>query len=367
MKAIRIILCIVLVVGLAQSIVQPAQAQSGLPTSPDFGYGARLDLNGGLIFPALNAASGLGLSWLELDFDWAQTWPSAAEPPNLAMLDQAMGAARQNNVNILLSIKNAPAGAMTAAGADPNLVVAVVTNLCQRYAGTLRAVELFPGANTRQGWGAAPNPSNYAALLQAAQAGLQASCPTTYLVAAGLTPLGVNRAADDLDDLAFLAGLYQAGALPTMPIISIRLADLHGAPMATPEPFDQRSLRHFEDVRDVMLKYNHRDGLIWITTFSWPANYTDQAAQAQWLEEAYALLKAQLFIGVAFFDQLNPPQSNANGHTTPANSLILADTSLHPGLLRLQQLITPDGKTTHQIPLSKKVAEKLWFKGNATP
>jgi hypothetical protein len=346
-----------------------AQAQSGLPSSPKFGYGARLDIFGENYPYAISQAAAMQLDWLAIDFDWARQWPAGSQAPAFDALNQAMILAGHYKLSVVLSITNTPAWAQTANGPDPTLTAGLVVNLARLYPGVLMAVELFPQANMAQGWGATPNPQAYLNLLQIVTAHLQADRQSVAIVAGGLAPLPPNSSPGDVDDLAFLDALYAAGAAPAMPIVSIRLSELTGEPMADPTPTEQRVLRHYEEIRQIMLNHDHRQGLIWITALSWPKGslqaadiiYADAAQQAHWLGQAYQLLVAQLYLGAAFYERLNPP---LDGDPTKA-SLILSDQSLHPAFYRLSQIIAPGNAPNPTSPPAsalKKFAQVRNFK-----
>jgi hypothetical protein len=349
---------------------RPAFAASGMPTSAEFGYGARLDVWGQEVELALNAASGVGVDWIGVDFDWERHWPEAAKPINLEPLDRVMSIAQNQGINILLSLTHPPAWAMGADGPDIQQTTGLVAMLASRYPQNLLTIELFPSANTTAGWGASPNPKAYAAVLQACQATLQTAGSQVLLVAGGLSPLPRKHSSDDVDDLDFLNGLYQAGAAGFMPILSLRLNPVEGEAMTPPGEATRRVLRHYETVRQVMLQFDHANGLIWITGFSWPVQSETSSpdGQIRWLNQAFQLMKSQLYIGVAFFDRLNPPADGEQA-TTAIQSLIQKDaegTHLHPALAALGQIITLNqtGYSSFQIFLYKKItagpAKRLW-------
>ncbi len=293
----------------------PDQAQAasgwpanGLPDSARFGYGVRLSPQ--ILTAPQNLATEIlvaqsfNLDWLALDFDWAAYWPQEQEQPDWAEFDQCIAQASKGQMAVLLSITNAPAWAMNQRGPMPNAAARLVSMLAERYAGIVLAIELFPRANTPQGWGAAPDPQQYAALLKAAdQAVHQAVHPIT-LVAAGLTPL--NEGMAGMDDLEFLQALYREGATSYMPILGLRLSHLQNDPLASPTHAQTTVLRHYEQIRQIMLESGHESGLIWITGFSFdPAQAMNIAQQLSWLKQAYLLMRAQLYIGSAFFEHHN--------------------------------------------------------------
>lgn len=340
---------------------ETVQAASGMPDSSDFGFGARLDIWGEEVALAIHAAGGVGVEWIGIDFDWARHWPDATTPINLEQLDQAMELAQTSRLNVLLSITNAPAWAMVPDGPDQSQTAGLVVMLANRYPVTLLTIELFPGANTFKGWGASPDPVAYAALLQSCQASLKASGSPAVLVAGGLSPLPTQAPAGDLEDLAYLSDLYKAGAAAYMPILSLRLNQLKGEAIAPPDTSTNNVLRHYEAIRQVMLRYQHQSGLIWITGFTWPEQdgLATSEEQIRWLNRAYQLMKSQLYIGVAFFDRLNP--ASPAGQNSPAGQTLISKdfqgTHLHPALAALGQIISINrtGHTSLQLFLYKKL------------
>ncbi len=379
MKAIYSVpltISLILILVLPQSA---ALSATGLPDSSQFGYGARLDVWGQQINPSISAAAAMGINWLAVEFDWGRYWPEANVLPNLDNLYQVMGAAQRGNLHVLLSITNAPAWANTPSGPDPDLTAGLALSLYRLFPDTLLAVELFPGANLASGWGAHPNPKAYAELLQATHSSLREAGAQVLIVAGGLSPLAPVHSEADIDDAAFLNSLYQAGASAYMPVVSTRLEDISGDPMATPQEGSPVVLRHYERLRKVMLENEHTNSLIWITSFSWPAGVSqgdgrsliNHDDEARWLNQAYRLLRSQLYIGVAFFDQLNPPSSADRGANTVArtgngsSSLVFADASLHPACSVLTQLTAVNANIKTVIfegSISKKTPMKLEMK-----
>ncbi len=309
---------------------------NGLPDSPAFGYGAWVDPQGLDIDLALQTAVSLELDWIAVAFDWAQLAPEANAFPNLSQHDYILNTAAQKGLPVLLSVEHAPAWAMTGSGPDPALTANMLLDLTSRYPGIL-AIELFPAANTLEGWGAAPNPEAYVQLFQHMFLTLQANSRALTLIAAGLTPQPANST--NMDDLQFLDRMYLAGIAPMMPVVGVHLPRAAGQVMAAPAAEQPQVLRHYEAVRNIMLKHNHVEGLLWLSRFAWPAEQLDAgdpaAAQANWMQDAYQLMNAQLYVGAAIFYQLNPP-ANADANTV---SLLLPDQSRHLALERLGQLI----------------------------
>ena len=180
-----------------------AKAEEGLPGSPDFGYGACLDLEGYHIETAIKIANNYGLDWLTIDFDWAYYWSNPDAPPQWDALDRVMAQIQSTNLAVMISITNAPHWAIDALGPNIDSTANLTLELVQRYPGNILAIELFPSANTFSGWGASPNPHAYAKLLEAVQFTLADHGFYQTIIAAGIDPSS-NRD----EALRFLQGLY---------------------------------------------------------------------------------------------------------------------------------------------------------------
>lgn len=344
------------------------KAGSGLPDSTQFGYGVRVELYGQEVELALKTAASVGLDWISVDLDWELCWPDPGSAPNLKALDTLIQQTHRYGLNVLLSIKNAPSWAMTPSGPDPSQTAQLVQLLLQRYPHDMLTIELFPAANTYQGWGMQPNPKAYAQLLRVVTEALHSAGNTTTLIAGGLALLTSDELTKGIDDVSYLRELYQAGAAAYMPIVSLRLNLVSGDVLAPPRADQERVLRHYEIIRRVMSKAGHTHGLIWITAFGWPAgNRISPDQQSRWINQAYTMMRSQLYIGAAFLDHFNPP----TGISPQLSSQYLIETGgrsirLHPALTALSQMITLD-RTRQAIPVqgASSLPDKMSWRSSA--
>ncbi len=312
--ACRFLWTLTLALALTLMNVSPALAQRGTPNSMEFGMGARLEPGAPLVAESLQLAAQLPLDWVCIPFRWALDWPEAAQWNASSQFAQAMLQAERLNLNILISISDAPVWAQTEQGPNPALTAALVTDLTAMYPHAL-AVELFPGANTRTGWGALPNPQAYSVLLQTVQARLGSASPV-YLVAGGLVfPVGTQ----ELSAVDFVRGLYQVGARPA--ILSLQMTGMEASLSA-------ESLQPLEAIRAVMLENGQGAALLWVTRFSLPLSLQNSApqTQARWIKDVFDLWRAQLYFGAAFYSALNPTSEvsllRADGQPHLAASLL---------------------------------------------
>ncbi len=309
----------------------PAMAQDGLPGSPNFGYGACLDIEGYHIETAVQIASNYGLDWLNIDFDWGRYWPNPDAQPDWGALDNAMEQIGKTNLAVMISVTNAPSWAFDSSGPSSNWTSELVLRLARRYPSNFLAFELFPPANTYQGWGASPNPEAYAALLQSVHNVMQNAGFSHTMIAAGIDP------SDDIQTaLDFLQYMYSAGVGAYIPVVSLHIPEIAYLPNTAPEEVNGHTLRFFEEARQIMLNNNHQNGLIWITRFEWsPAQVSQPEEQAQWIQYAYLTMRPQLYLGMASFYCLNDPSS--------ATSLLAVDGTPTAAFNALGELIAYEG------------------------
>ena len=344
---------------LAVVILSPlttAKANAGRPGTFQFGYGARVSLHEPALDTVLQTIEETGFDWLAVNYDWAHHWPQRDIIPQWEQLDYLMDFTQAHNIAVMVSITGCPTWAKGETGPSLYETANLIVTLQKRYPNSLGAVELFPAPNTIQGWGAFPNPADYAHLLNYIHETLQANSLETDIVLGGLMPLleGVTSPGD-MHDLDFLNGLYKAITIEYMPVIGLRFPNLVGQPYQSPSSSVRNSvLRHYEQIRQVMLDNGHKSGLIWITGFSWPSelsNVLEQNTpdlQAQWLQEAYHWISSQIYVGVAFFTISQP------------NNAVSSDFS-HPAFQSLQQQISIE-KAQNQIPLPITYRSKFAFK-----
>jgi hypothetical protein len=343
-------LCILAILFLAAAFLwlpQGAQAARGTPQSPDFGYGVRVELAEDSFIGALQTTAMLQADWVIIDLDWSKQYPIQGNQPDFTILDQAMELARRFEIPVIISLNKAPAWALTASGPDADLTASFALRLAKRYPNVLQAIELLPGANTLAGWGSHPDPKAYLSVYNAASNAIKQAGLPVLLVAAGLTPLSAGlQTPNDIDDLSFLRGLYQDGARDSFSVISLQLQGIVGEPSLAPDGIQHNILRHYEEIRQVMLDNGDAKGIIWITSFSWDSGknqlndvslINNPEAQSEWLAQAYQQLRSQLYIGVAFLTSVN----TRGGGGENSNHVILdvSGSNEHPFYAVLKDLI----------------------------
>ena len=93
-----------------------------------------------------------------------------------------------------------------------------------------------------------------------------------------------------MDDASFLQALYKNGLRDAVTIVSVQASGLTGEPLQASDKSENRVLRHYENIRQVMLNNGHESGLIWITHLTPPSGnitaedqkYLDPEVQSAW-------------------------------------------------------------------------------------
>lgn len=351
---IRLVLSITFSLTAVVGFPLGAEASDGLPGSPEFGYGTNISLSGEDPLFAIDQASQMSLDWVSIAFDWGHLWPDPNLQPDISVFSTLVQAAQQRNLSVMVSFRNAPAWAMTPEGPSPEFTASTVLFLLSSLSGQLPVIELFPGSNTFYGWGAPANPVKYLAVFQAVQSAL-ANRNLNTIIIPSLSPFISPRESGDMDDLLFLETLYDTGA--HIPIVGIRFTEIIGDPLSNPDPASPNVLRHYELVRQFMLQKGMDQNRIWITGFSWPKSISEMTGQAQWLSDAFRQLKAQLYIGAAFFAWLNLPGPEDTWGSTA--SLLQIGSNLHPAYLNLKLLASGSPPEDEEVPVYQPLVKKL--------
>ncbi len=347
-RRVRAVLLPILLLLMVIQQVQPARAEvvqsRGLPGSAEFAFGATLHPSGAKAAEAAALSAKLELDWISVPVTWAALQPDSASVPNLAALDAVLLPTGTSLPAVMVSLSGAPGWASTSQGPNPTQTAQFVLTLARRYP-AIRAVELFPGANTQQGWGSAPSPAAYANLYRTVSDSLRAAGSGVALVAGGLQPQPANPPAGNMDDLAFLMGLYQQGAAKWMTVISIQYTDVAADMLRYPDGSERRVVRHYEEVRQVMIANKHTFARIWITRFCLPSGTIgvqdkasiDVGSSSAWMIQGVTQMRSQLYIGAVFLANLN---SRGEGSASEPLVLMQGDGTQHPFTAQLAEMIS---------------------------
>jgi len=175
--------------------------------------------------------------------------------------------------------------------------------LAERYAGRIRAYQIWNEPNLRREWGGLPpDPAAYVALLQACSQAIRAHDPQAILISAGLSPTGTHDDTAQPDDV-YLDALYRLGFQEHIDVVGAH-APGFAPPSYGPDDAERdgrgrwATFRRVEDLRKIMIQHGDaarqmailETGYTRDTRPDSPYNWfaVTEEEQARYLPEAYA-------------------------------------------------------------------------------
>lgn len=346
---------LILALGLLPSA---ARANIRSENSINLNYGAHINLYGPQLSLAVETAISSQIEWIAIDLSWKKLQGNPDDLIDDFILDQFMKAANDNDLKVMLSITDAPDWAIRDYGPDFEATAILVKTLVGKYP-AIQAVELFPGANTVAGWGTTPNPAGYMAVLVTSEAELKAMERLIPIVVGGFMPALFEG---DIQETIYLDTLYQLQGAPLLSQVSIRYPEVDQDISLNPIEHSNISFRRYEALRNIMRKYGHLEGKIWVTEFSWPKDQlTTTGQQSGWLMAAYNQMRSQLYIEISFFKQLNPENDAPNWDSTNA-TIVSTDGKIHPGIQVIQHLVSQTNDRNSGISIVTRLLSPRFFK-----
>jgi len=286
----------------------PTQQVSANPVSyaGEFSYAVNINPLGNTVANALIQARNLNPDWLMVDFDWNVWFPSSDSIQSFQALDTVMQFAEDNRIAVCIRIMNPPQWALTGSGPDHNSSIDLIHFMKHRYPNSMQAVEVFPGANTTQGWGVAPSPQAYVDLLETVQQSFIQQEINLMLVVGGLVTVASPDQIANISDISFLEGLYHAGLNSLNVTLSLQLLDLEPNLLQASQNNNDPVLLHIDAIQNVMVLNDDEAGPVWITALSYQSGQSQSPAT---LSDTCALLRSRLFVGLISPVALNPVSS----------------------------------------------------------
>jgi LysM repeat protein len=317
---------------LAPTEPMPTAAPQG------FDYGVEAFFGSEYVTSVAQQIALLGMHWAKVRVSWRAV-EAVRGAPDFAALDEIVSALESRKLSILLTISDAPdwARSNTVENGPPDNFADFATfmnTLAGRYAGRVRAYEIWNEPNLRREWNNPLHPISaaaYADLLRAAYGAVKAADANATVVSAGLAPTGFDDGVNAVDDRKYLAQLYAAGlaaisdAVGAHPFGFGNPPDLVccDAPPGVESHYGHPSfyfLDTLNDYHEIMLENDDADTLIWVTAFGWgtsadlptppPFNsrfvgYNSLEAQAHDLSRAFEIGARLHFVGVMILYNLN--------------------------------------------------------------
>lgn len=262
--------------------IQSKTVKPALPGAVNMQYGAFMALLGN---NATLKADGFG--WAQYGIYWKDAEPARGSY-NWGDVDNIVNSARAAGLNVLIRVSRSPAWAR-----DPNCSASSpFIDTCPprdpadfgRFTGALAAhvrsltpysvaYELWNEPNTDNEWGGmCPQPDRYAAMVRAAYPYIKGADSSALVLAGSITTVGqrLRPNACAVDDLAFIEGMYQAGARPYFDILADHPYGFGSAPES--DPSNKLVFRRAERHRDLMVQYGDSAKKIWATEMGWPVD-----------------------------------------------------------------------------------------------
>jgi hypothetical protein len=340
-------------VPIAHTDVNPLGINTFLQAEPDPDKVAQM----------LDMIAAAGFSFIRQPFFWYEIepepgvfWDTKWNVSTWEKYDRIVELARQRDIEIIARLDKPPRWARAG---QPNLdqcpdgppthyedyarfVEAVVT----RYRGKIRYIQIWNEPNLRNEWGCQPiDPAAFTRLLALAYQAAKRADPTVLVLMPGLAPTD-QTGPENLSDLLFLEGMYQAGAAPYFDIASAMVYGYGYSPSDRRVEFARNNFSRVIQTREIMVRYGDHAKPLWVAEYNWVAFPPDWQGlpsvwgrpvtleqQARYLYEGY--LRAQRewpWIGVLcvwYFRWWLPPDDPANA-ADPTRGFAIVEWDLTP-------------------------------------
>ena len=276
----------------------------------------------------------IGFPWVKQQVRWefVENAPGAV---NWTEMDQIIDVMTGNGIQVLFSVVTAPQWTRPdkpGTGGPPNdfnLFANFVGQMAGRYCGRLGAIEVWNEQNLQREWEGFPlDPALYMDLLRRSYSAIKAACPSMLVISGATTPTGNSDVA--IDDIDYLRGMYNNGLARYNDGVGIHpsgygnpanvtFQDWQAGRYNAASHVNHRSFYFrstVEESRAVMVAYGDGSKRLWPTEFGWASSvsphpgyeyaaYNSEAQQAQYIVDAYQIMRNCGCVGVAFLWNLN--------------------------------------------------------------
>jgi hypothetical protein len=311
----------------------------------------------------LDMIAAAGFSYIRQPFFWYEIepepgvfWDTKWNVSTWEKYDRIVELARQRDIEIIARLDKPPRWARAS---QPNLdqcpdgppthyedYARFVETLVTRYRGKIRYIQIWNEPNLRNEWGCQPiDPTAFTRLLVLAYQAAKRADPTVLVLMPGLAPTD-QTGPENLSDLLFLEGMYQAGAAPYFDIASAMVYGYGYSPSDRRVEFARNNFSRVIQTREIMVRYGDHAKPLWVAEYNWVAFPPDWQGlpsvwgrpvtleqQARYLYEGY--LRAQRewpWIGVFcvwYFRWWLPPDDPANA-ADPTRGFAIVEWDLTP-------------------------------------
>ncbi len=289
--ALGIILCVLglIIIAFLAVIVWTKQGDGLPPDTPQasvnpFGVNVALEqYDEAELEKALALIKAGGFQWVRQTFPWADIEAQAGHT-DWATWDRIVAAVREHDLDLIAVLDTSPDWARRAADrCSPPQEVADFGRFAQafaeRYRETIDYYQIWDEPNLSSHWGSAyVNPADYTRLLREGYIQVKTSDPTAYILAAGLAPNSESGPLN-LNEVAFLRGLYAAGASDYFDIVAVKPYGFDTGPDDRRADVGILNFSRAQLAREVMVSSNDENKALWAVEFGWNALPPDWQGQ----------------------------------------------------------------------------------------
>lgn len=336
------------------------QATPTIPAlqDPAFGYGIQGDFLIGDPVYAMTQVGRLRMGWIKQQVRWGVFSP-APDQFDWSGFDRVINAANAKGLKVMLSIVTAPQwshpnlqptaddpGAINAPPDDLNAYANFVGQVIDRYQGKIHAIEVWNEENIDAEWRSVPqsvNPEKYVEMLKLAYQTIKAKDPNIIVISGALAPTGyfVGGCTEaGCDDGPYLKRMFDAGFLQYVDCVGAHAngynvppdkTDTEGytdptatfkGPFTNPVPS-----WYFRSTLELYRDTVQNQKPLCVTEFGWASNDgfgvvvpgyefasdNTQQEQADYIVQAFKLMKDWSYIKLAFLFNLDYAQKSPDG------------------------------------------------------
>lgn len=242
------------------------------------------------------AANQLDVNWVKMQVRW-ENMETERDNYDWLETDLFLPAAREQNLNVLVSVVTAPAWAREQGvdverhGPPANYqdYVEFVTTLVERYPGMISAIEVWNEQNLDREWTstAGLSAANYVELLRQTYTAVKQIDPGIIIVSGALSPTGLSDGVRAWDDFTYMDQMIEAGLLDVTDCVGAHHNGYNISPSVTWDnvpndptaqfrgPFDNP--HHSWSFRSTLQTYANKIELaggsqkLCVTEFGWPS------------------------------------------------------------------------------------------------
>jgi hypothetical protein len=263
-----------------------------------------------------------GFKWIRQEFPWEdieiegkgvfRDRRQGRDISSWAKYDHIVELAEEYGIAIIARLDNPPA--WTRAGGNEAGTLAppddyrdygdFVHAVVSRYKGRITYYQIWNEPNIYPEWGEGPvDPEAYTELLKVGYARAKEADPQAIILSAGLAPT-TEVTPENLADLAFLQGMYDAGARDYFDILSVQGYGLWNGPTDRRVHPDRANFSRVLLIRELMVRNGDAHKPIWASEVGWnalPRNFdgfpyygrVSEQLQAQYSAQAYRLAQLE--------------------------------------------------------------------------